>query len=254
MNYTINASTNVGIARENNQDSVIVQLARNGGHSFLLAAVCDGMGGLSGGEVASATVVFALKSWFNNQCSTIDENTSIETLSNSCTEMLANLNEHLKAYEMQHRILMGTTLSCMIALDEVYSIIHIGDSRIYRIDRTVSQLTTDHTVVAEAVSAGLMTPEEAAVSSERNKLSQCIGASKRYEPEVIYGIAKKGDVFLICSDGFRHRLTEEELLCRFSAKALKNETIIRQACEDAILCVMERKEKDNISVAVIKAN
>ena len=49
MNYIVNASTNVGIARENNQDSVIAQLAKNGRHSFLLAAVCDGMGGLSGG-------------------------------------------------------------------------------------------------------------------------------------------------------------------------------------------------------------
>ena len=254
MNYIVNASTNVGIARENNQDSVIAQLAKNGRHSFLLAAVCDGMGGLSGGEIASATVVFALKSWFHKQCNSITKDTTINALSESCSAMLAELNEHLKAYEIQHRSLMGTTMSCFVALDEAYTIIHIGDSRIYRIAKNLTQLTTDHTIVAEAVAAGLMTAEEAAVSNERNKLSQCMGASKRYDPEVLFGTAKKGDVFLICSDGFRHRLSEEELHKGFQGKALKDDSSIRKVCENAIACVMERKEKDNISVAVIKAN
>ena len=199
MNYTMSAATNVGSARPTNQDGVIVQYAVKESHTFLLAAVCDGMGGLEDGEAASATVILALKQWFDRKC----------------------------------------------AEESVRDI---------RIDTALCQLTTDHTVVARAVAEGTMTMEEAAVSADRSKLTQCFGASKRYEPEIFFDSVKPNTTFLICSDGFRHRLTEQELQMRFSPSALQGEQRMQFLCDQAIQDVMRRGEKDNISVVLVKAD
>lgn len=253
MNYLVNASTDVGTQRENNQDSVIVQVAGNGRQRMLLAAVCDGMGGLSGGEIAGATVVCALKSWFGYQCDAVHEAKTIGALSQSCAQMLKTLNDNLRQYEMRHKKMMGTTLSCLIALDGEYAIIHVGDSRIYHIRDQAVQLTTDHTVVSQAVAEGRMTPQEAQVSRDRHKLTQCIGASKRYEPQTCLGRMLPGDVFLLCSDGFWHHLSPAEMQRWFSPGSLTSDAVIKDRCEQAIRCVIGRNEKDNISAAVIKA-
>lgn len=253
MRYLVNAATNIGIERETNQDGVIMQLATDGARVMLLAAVCDGMGGLSSGDVAAATVICALKSWFESQCDAVDSPKTIEYLSDSCQEMLAKLNRDLKAYEVQQHQIMGTTLSCIILLDEEYTAIHIGDSRIYQINEELEQLTTDHTTVFQAVAEGRMTSAEAAMSKDRNKLTQCIGASKQYDPEILFGKVNQGEVFLICSDGFRHRLNGDEIKAYFEPEELTTAAVIKERCEKAIDCVMSRREKDNISVAVIKA-
>lgn len=253
MNYMVNASTDVGTARKQNQDSVLIQIAGNGVQRMLLAAVCDGMGGLSDGEVAGTTVVCALKSWFAYQCDAIHETKNIKTLSSSCAQMLNRLNQSLQEYEARTRKIMGTTMSCLIALDNEYSLIHIGDSRIYRIREQATQLTTDHTVVSQAMTENRMTPEQARLSKDRHKLTQCIGASKRYEPEICFGKILPEDVFLLCSDGFWHHLTTEEMQEWFAPQLLLSESVIKERCEKAIRCAIERKEQDNISVAVIKA-
>lgn len=253
MNYMVNASTDVGPVRKQNQDCVLIQIAGNGVQRMLLAAVCDGMGGLSDGEVAGTTVVCALKSWFGYQCDSAQEGKSIEALSRSCADMLYRLNQSLREYEMRTRKVMGTTMSCLIALDNKYSLIHIGDSRVYCIRERATQLTTDHTVVSQALTEKRITPEQARLSKERHKLTQCIGASKRYEPEIRFGTILPEDVFLLCSDGFWHHLTTEELKEWFSPKVLVNESLIKERCERAIRCAIERNEQDNITVAVIKA-
>lgn len=253
MNYTMSAATNVGSARPTNQDGVIVQYAVKESHTFLLAAVCDGMGGLEDGEVASATVTLALKQWFDRKCAE-ESVRDIHSLMNDLADTLGTLNEHLKEYEVQRRTLIVTTLSCLLALDDACGIFHIGDSRIYRIDTALCQLTTDHTVVARAVAEGTMTMEEAAVSADRSKLTQCFGASKRYEPEIFFDSVKPNTTFLICSDGFRHRLTEQELQMRFSPSALQGEQRMQFLCDQAIQDVMRRGEKDNISVVLVKAD
>ncbi len=252
MQYLINAATDVGSTRENNQDSIVIQLAQNGQHTFVLAAVCDGMGGLACGEVASTTVACALKRWFAQQCAAVQPQTSIHTLCSSCAAMLAQLNERLKEYGIQNKTVMGTTMSCLLAWDDAYAIHHIGDSRIYKITQTAQQLTVDHTTAQKRQDAN-QTRMHAVPGEGASKLTQCMGASKRYEPQTGFGTVQKNDVFLLCSDGLRHRLTEDELAKRFAAGVLTTEQTIKDQCEQAIRCVLERGEKDNISVAVIKA-
>lgn len=127
MKYLVNAATDKGAVRQTNQDSVIVQMAMEDERFFLLAAVCDGMGGLSGGEIASSTVVCALKKWFREQCGCAEKEMTIDDIAHSCARMLDCLNERIKKYEIENRRVMGTTMSCLITLDDNYAILHIGD-------------------------------------------------------------------------------------------------------------------------------
>lgn len=115
-------------------------------------------------------------------------------------------------YGQQNNLNLGTTLTAMLFIGARYSIIHVGDSRAYEISKTgdVKQLTNDQTFVNREVSAGRMTKEEAKVHPKRNVLLQCIGSSKVVKPEVVHGNAKKGAYYLICSDGFRHLLTDDD--------------------------------------------
>lgn len=254
MDYLVNAVSEAGNSRKDNQDSVLIRLAKRSSQIFLIAAICDGMGGLFGGEIASTTVICALKKWFEQECARITKTTRIQNIGADCTDMLGQLNERLKEYERKKKVVMGTTVTCLLILDDAYAILHVGDSRIYRVNQQLTQLTTDHTVVAREVRAGRMTAEQASVSKDRSKLTQCFGASKNYQPEQLFGTVKDGDVFVVCSDGFRHCLEENEILRDFSAQSLPDEAAILDQCKKAVRCVMQRGEKDNISVAVVKAN
>ena len=114
---------------------------------------------------------------------------------------------------------MGTTFSGILFIENQYVIVHVGDSRVYQIDSALNQLTTDQTFVAREVSKGNMTIEQAKVDKRRNLLLQCVGASKVVEPQVLLGTTKKG-AYMLCSDGFRHEITEEEIYESFIPKKL----------------------------------
>lgn len=131
-------------------------------------------------------------------------------------------------------------------------IVHVGDSRVYQIDSALNQLTTDQTFVAREVSKGNMTIEQAKVDKRRNLLLQCVGASKVVEPQVLLGTTKKG-AYMLCSDGFRHEITEEEIYESFIPKKLSNKKMMHKQMQYLIQQVKKRQEKDNISVILIKA-
>lgn len=95
-----------------------------------------------------------------------------------------------------------------------YYIIHVGDSRVYLINDKVNLLTHDQTFVAREIAAGRMTKEQAKTDSRRSVLLQCVGASPVVEPEFLSGTIQKNAVYMLCSDGFRHQITEEEMLVK----------------------------------------
>lgn len=151
---------------------------------------------------------------------------------------------------------LGTTLTAMLTIGARYSIIHIGDSRVYEItpDHQVTQMTEDQTYVHREILAGRMTPEEAAVHPKRNVLLQCIGSSKTVTPQVVHGNMKKDACYLLCSDGFRHMITDDDLAkiadCGGSAGFEKEAKL-------ALKNITEKDklagESDNITAAVLRA-
>lgn len=102
----------------------------------------------------------------------------------------------------------------------------VGDTRAYELGTVITQLTEDQSYVAREVKRGNMTPEQARIDSRRNVLLQCIGASAQVMPEIKRGMIKSGNSYLLCSDGFRHELTEDEMLRAVNTGDISDSTAI----------------------------
>ena len=247
------ADTDIGIVKDINQDSVLVKHAKADEKEVLMAIICDGMGGLALGELASATVVRGFAKWFEEELPYELQNLDMQIIAEKWTLLIKELNIKILEYSqtMKGRGI-GTTFSGLLIVDDLYLIVHVGDTRVYHIDASVKQLTTDQTFVAREIARGNMTVEQAKIDKRRNMLLQCIGASKSVEPEVLMGRTQKG-VYMLCSDGLRHEITEQEIQQYLCESVLKDKESMSKNARMLIDLVKEREEKDNISVVVIKA-
>ena len=253
MRFIATADTDIGISKDTNQDSVLIKHAMADDKEILLAVVCDGMGGLSKGELASATVIRAFAKWFDEELPFELENVDLQVIGAKWSLLLKELNAQILEYSKENSIEgVGTTFSGILFIDDQYVIGHVGDTRIYHIGASLTQLTTDQTFVAREISRGTMTLEQAKTDKRRNLLLQCIGASKVVEPQIICGKTEKG-AYMLCSDGFRHEITEAEIYESLNPINLMNKDAMHNNAKYLIEQNKSREEKDNISVLLIKA-
>lgn len=251
MRFRIIAETDKGIYRKNNQDSLIVKYGYCLEKEIVMAVVCDGMGGLSRGELASATVVRAFSKWFDEELSYEIKELNLQIIASKWILLLKELNITISEYAKLHNIKMGTTFTGMLIVDEEYLIVHIGDTRAYYIGQQLKQITRDHTLVSKEVERGTMTLEQALKDKRKSVLTQCIGASDMPEPDVIYGETQSG-IYLLCSDGLVHEVTEYELQKSLNINNLYDERDMTKKLKSTIELVKKRGEKDNISGILIK--
>lgn len=252
MKFITECYTDIGVFREVNQDAICIMQAHIDEQNVCMLIICDGMGGLSKGELASATVIKAFAKGFEEKLPELIKNHSLEQIQKLWEKELLYWSDRLKAYGMQHQILLGTTFSGMLFINEHYIWAHVGDSRIYEINEfMVEQLTEDHTVVARELARGTMTLEEAERSKLKNKLTQCIGASKELTPQLGTGIAQNGTSFLLCSDGFYHTISKDEMM-EIQRGSYTTEIDLEKFCHLTVQTAIQRGEKDNISVIVLK--
>lgn len=180
--------------REENQDAALAEILDNG---WFIGVVCDGMGGLSGGKIASTLACNEINSCFR-------EVTTLETNPYYILERaIQKANNSILDFAFQKGInRMGTTIAALVLTSEKAIIAHVGDSRVYQ-TRGGKKIyrTTDHSKVMDAVQKGLMTEEQARVSEDSNKLTKALGLKPNIEIEIKEILYKKGDVFIICSDG-----------------------------------------------------
>lgn len=253
MRYIATADTDIGTSKDTNQDSMLIKHASTDIGEVLLAVVCDGMGGLEKGELASATVIRAFSKWFDEELPFELENVDMQVIGAKWSLLLKKLNGRILEFSTANRIDgVGTTFSGILFVGDQYVIGHVGDTRIYHIGSSLTQLTTDQTFVAREISRGTMTLEQARTDKRRNLLLQCIGASKVVEPQVICGKAEQG-AYMLCSDGFRHEITEAEMYESLNPVNLMNKDAMHNNAKYLIEQVKRRGEKDNISVLLIKA-
>lgn len=253
MHFIATADTDVGISKDTNQDSALIKHAKSDGKEILLAVICDGMGGLSKGELASATVVRAFAKWFDEELPYELNNVDLQVIGAKWSLLLKELNVQILEYSKENNIDgVGTTFSGILFIDDQYVIGHVGDTRVYHIGASLTQLTTDQTFVAREISRGTMTLEQSRTDKRRNLLLQCIGASKAVEPQLICGKAEKG-AYMLCSDGFRHEISEAEIYESLNPINLMNKDAMHNNAKYLIEQVKKREEKDNISVLLIKA-
>lgn len=255
MKYLTAVHTDIGIKKKTNQDSALILEADSDLGNVLLTVICDGMGGLAKGEVASSAVIHAFSQWFENELPTIMtlENPK-DRIFSSWEKIALSCNEKISSYGKAHGVSMGTTLIAVLFMGNDYYIINIGDSRAYCISDNLYQLTKDQSFIQREMDMGRMTYEEAQVSPQRNVLLQCIGASNIIEPDFYTGKLSSGQIFMLCSDGFRHIISEAEIYERLNPYILVDE----KAMMDNAVYLTElnkyRLEQDNITVVLVRVD
>ena len=254
MSFIATYHTDVGITKKTNQDSLALKVVDTKNGEVAFAVVCDGMGGLSKGELASKEVIMAFSDWFDNTL--IDD---IETgrfseaeLVKQWNEIIQTQNKRLGEYGAQNNIMLGTTVSAILIYGQMYYLVHVGDSRIYHLGQNVLQLTNDQTFVAREIAAGRMTEEQAKTDPRRSVLLQCVGASNIVNPDFAKGQVVPDTVYMLCSDGFRHQITDAEMMEKIGPAASVDEEKMKYGCIYLTELVKSRRETDNITVALLK--
>lgn len=242
--------TDVGNIKQINQDSLSLKVVDSPKGKILFAVVCDGMGGLQHGEVASREVVAAFNNWFGNQFAKMvaEDSFSKELLNEQWMTLITVMNERIAEYAAERGFMMGTTASALLVFGGQYFVCHVGDSRVYRIDEDVELLTMDHTLVEQEVALGRITRKEAMEDPGRNILLQCVGASNFVEPQLETGEIFMDTTFILSSDGFVHVVAEEELKAWFAPEQIADKEQLGKTCRKAVKCIMNRGERDNITV------
>lgn len=222
--------TDKGKVRPVNQDAVIC--------SGTLIGVADGMGGHQGGEVASATLRELLIEQLKSKPCDIQTLASAVRIANRRIFIQSQENEHLRG--------MGTTLDVLwIGSESVYCA-HVGDSRVYLLrDGQLKQVTEDHSMVMEMCRAGLITEEQAAHHPMRNIITRAVGTENSVEVDLISTARRKGDVWLVCSDGLHGMVSNDDIadvLNRYAPEEAAGELLSRAMAAGGL---------DNISLCVV---
>lgn len=254
MRFLSVAHTDVGISKKINQDAFCLKIAKTPTSNIAFAVMCDGMGGLNNGEYASALVVNAFSNWFEKELPSIaDKNLYMNSVTERWKEIVLDQGRKILEYGQSRNISLGTTLTVLLIVNDKYANIHVGDSRLYKITDSMHQLTKDQTVAAHEIEQQRMTVAEAKTDRRSNILLQCVGASKVIEPDVQIGTLSENDAFMLCSDGFRHQVSDEEMYGVLAPQLLTSEKVMKKSLVDLVELNKARNEKDNITAILIKA-
>lgn len=253
MNFIVAARTDIGTTKSTNQDSLSIRVANTAQGKMVFAVLCDGMGGLDKGEVASASVIRAFDNWFRNTlpalcAAPIQDATIREQWNNIVTEQ----NVSIKTYGARQGVKLGTTVVAMLITQDRYYVMNVGDSRAYEISTYVKQITNDQTFVAREVALGNMTEEQAKTDDRRSVLLQCVGASDDVYPDMFFGDTNGNAVYMLCSDGFRHEISADEIYAKLCPDVLLSEDAMNANATELIELNKARQERDNISVALVR--
>ena len=249
MRILSSGATNPGKKRANNEDAYLVN------DGLGLYAVADGVGGSEAGEIASRIAVDTISGAMPDLLGDKDRTPPAVVSSGVVPELaafrhavvLANRNIIEEAGKDPARAGMGTTLTALLLARKRAFLAHIGDSRAYRLrSGTLAQLTNDHSVVAEQVRAGLLTPAQARTSPYRHVITQALGINREAAPDLMEHAAQKGDMFLLCSDGLTEMVTDREIgrILAGSAPA--------DAARKLIDAANEQGGVDNITAVVVQ--
>jgi len=252
MRFVVSSSTDMGLNKAVNQDSVYVNCFPVSDGEAAFAVICDGMGGYSEGEVASASVVSAFVNWMTNTfpaliCGSLDE----EIIREQWGNIIAVQNNALRAHGAERGITLGTTATVLLITEQRWFCLNVGDSRAYELFGSARQLTRDHSFVASEVERGNMTAEEAKQSPKRNILMQCIGIAESVEPDFFFGAPGRDAMYLLCTDGFRHYVSQEELHEVFRTASVLDEEELRRRERYLVDLNRQRGETDDISVITV---
>lgn len=250
MDFYISASTDVGTKKQVNQDSLMVRKLSTPTGKMVFAVLCDGMGGLKHGEIASSSVISAFSEWMYS-CLPELSKCDIEDgeIRRQWCKVIDSQNEAIRTLGQDNDCKIGSTATVMLLTEKRYYILNIGDTRAYEISEGgIRQITKDHTVVENEVELGNMTVFQAENSPVRSALTKCIGVAVEAEPDMFFGDTKRNTVYMLCCDGFRHKITDEEMRMNLFPTGNMAPDGIKSYEEALITAIKQRGETDNISV------
>jgi len=244
------AETDPGMVRSHNEDSVASDLARG------LVVLADGMGGYNAGEVASGMATTVIATEMQNM---LDQHVSFEvdpkTGQSDAQKLLraqiakANTSIYQASQSQPQYAGMGTTLVVALFHDNKMTVAHIGDSRLYRLrGDELKQITKDHSLLQEQIDSGLITPEQAKMSANKNLVTRALGIDPAVDPEIHDYETLPGDIYLICSDGLCDMVSDEDMGMALQTLGAN----LRLCAQQLVQMANDNGGRDNISVILIK--
>jgi protein phosphatase len=208
MNYHFCSRTDAGLVRPNNEDAIALDADNR------LAVLADGMGGYNAGEVASHMTADFIRGELGRWLSQVGAQANAREVRRAMEICVGNANRAVfnAANTNPQYAGMGTTL--VLAVFQARRVIlgHIGDSRCYRLRGTqLTQLTRDHSLLQEQIEAGLITPEQAAFSAQRNLVTRALGVEDAVMLDVSEHRVEPGDCYLLCSDGLNDMVDDHAI-------------------------------------------
>jgi PPM family protein phosphatase len=226
--------TDTGRRRVRNEDAYVFEPP--------LFGIADGMGGARAGEVAAGIAAAALKARRRD----VDGEASLEAIIAEANRLVWE-----RSVADPHTAGMGTTVTVAFVDTAAERVVfgHVGDSRAYRLrGDELEQVTTDHSLVAELVQSGVLTPEEAEHHPQRSAITRAVGTERAIEADVFSLPGQQGDLFLLCSDGLTDMLSEEEI----AEVLLAADRDPAAAAEALVAAANEHGGEDNITVVLFE--
>jgi len=237
-----------GLYRSNNQDAVLAVHTQEAG----LFVVADGLGGHDRGELASQTVVTALRTWWEETEEGVLSGVFQDIVGRLETK-IKELNEHIFRMYQECGQRGGTTLCLLFICRDAYAVMNIGDSRLYKSGgRGWQQVTTDDVWENQPAVRQLMSEAEIRKNPSYGKLLQALGANENIKISVRTGSIEKGTCFFACSDGVYKYCKEWRF--RVCLKKIKNKTDMNVFFEKIRKEVYKNGAKDNLSMIMVLAD
>jgi protein phosphatase len=244
------ASTDPGMVRSHNEDSIATDPA-NG-----LVVLADGMGGYNAGEVASGMATAVITNDMRHiltkvQPYQIDPETrnvvAWRLVHNQV--MKANASIYQASQSQPQYAGMGTTLLVCLFYDNKVMVAHIGDSRLYLLrGGKFKQVTRDHSLLQEQIDSGLITLEQAKHAQHKNLVTRALGIEPSVDPEIHEYQVRRGDLFLLCSDGLCDMVEDEDISLTMQALGAN----LKLAAQQLVQMANDNGGKDNVSVILVR--
>jgi serine/threonine protein phosphatase PrpC len=242
--------SDLGCVRSNNED--------NFGYDsrYGIYVVCDGMGGAAAGEVASKIAVDtvldhcrqAAKDRMEASGAALFDGLSVRANTLARAIQLANQQIRAAGEQNPENRGMGSTIAAVLVEGRMYSIAHVGDSRIYLLrNGAIHQVTQDHSLVMEHVRRGLLTAEQAQHSEMQNIIIRGLGSEESVEPDLGDLVAEPGDTVLLATDGLTRHVSDAEIL-----EIVAHASSSRQACERLVESAKQAGGHDNITCLLLR--
>ena len=245
MMYEICTQTDPGMTRENNEDAVAVDSLTG------LCILADGMGGYNAGEIASGMACAFIKSEMGRWLSQAGKNANAKEVKRALEICVQNANHSIfnAANSNPQYTGMGTTLVVGVFQPNRLMLGHIGDSRCYRLRGSdFQQITKDHSLLQEQIDAGLITPEQALTSSNKNLVTRALGVEDAVLLDVTEHRVEEGDIYMMCSDGLSDMVRDHLI-----ADIMLAHSSLEEKGRQLIAAANEGGGRDNISVVLTHA-